>query len=106
MFAAIRSYFHKENSVKGASLILIVTLALSNVLGVFRDHFLAQKIPTDRLDIYFASFRLPDLVFNILILGSVAAAYTVEKFGTQTHHFTLAQFKKRYKLNFNHELRY
>ena len=75
MFAAIRSYFHKENSVKGASLILIVTLALSNVLGVFRDHFLAQKIPTDRLDIYFASFRLPDLVFNILILGSVAAAF-------------------------------
>lgn len=75
MFTAIRSIFHRENSVKGASIILIVTLALSNVLGVFRDHFLAQKIPTDRLDIYFAAFRLPDLVFNVLILGSVAAAF-------------------------------
>jgi len=39
-------------------------------------------------------------------MGALAAAYTVERFGTQTHHFTLAQFKKRYKLNFGHELRY
>lgn len=39
-------------------------------------------------------------------MGALAAAYTVEKFGTQTHHFTVAQFKKRYKLNFGHELRY
>lgn len=75
MFNAVKSFFVKENSVKGASIILIVTLALSNVLGVFRDHFLAAKIPTDRLDIYFAAFRLPDLIFNVLILGSVAAAF-------------------------------
>jgi len=67
--------FIRENSVKGASIILIVTLALSNLLGVFRDHFLAQKIPTDRLDIYFAAFRLPDLIFNVLILSSIAAAF-------------------------------
>ncbi len=39
-------------------------------------------------------------------MGALAAAYTVEKFGTQTHHFTLAQFKKRYKMSFGHELRY
>ena len=39
-------------------------------------------------------------------MGALAAAYTVEKFGTQTHHFTLTQFKKRYKVNFGHELRY
>ena len=65
----------KENSIKGAGFILIITLALSNLLGVLRDHFLAQKIPTDRLDVYFAAFRLPDLIFNVLILGSIAAAF-------------------------------
>lgn len=75
MFSSIKNFFVKENSVKGASVILIVTLALSNVLGVFRDHFLAQKIPTDRLDMYFAAFRIPDFIFNILILGSIAAAF-------------------------------
>ena len=33
-------------------------------------------------------------------MGSVAAVYTVEKYGTQTHHFTRAQFTKRYKENY------
>jgi len=75
MFASIKRLFVKENSVRGASIILVITLALSNILGVIRDHFLAQKIPTDRLDIYFAAFRLPDLIFNVLILGSIAAAF-------------------------------
>jgi len=75
MINIIKRALVRENSIKGASMILVVTLTLSNVLGVFRDHFLAQKIPTDQLDIYFAAFRLPDLVFNILILGSIAAAF-------------------------------
>jgi len=66
--------FYRENTVRSASWILVVTLTLSNILGVIRDHFLAQKIPTDQLDIYYAAFRLPDLVLNILILGAIAAA--------------------------------
>ena len=33
-------------------------------------------------------------------MGSVAAVYTVEKYGTQTHRFGLKGFKMRYKRNF------
>lgn len=54
---------------------LVVTLFISNILGVIRDRYLAQKIPTDLLDTYYAAFRLPDLVFNILILGAIASAF-------------------------------
>lgn len=75
MFSSIKNLFFKKNTVRSASLILIATLACSNILGVLRDHFLAQKIPTDRLDVYYAAFRLPDLIFNVLILGAVAAAF-------------------------------
>lgn len=75
MIKVFKRALFRENSVRGASIILMITLALSNVLGVFRDHYLAQKIPTDRLDIYFAAFRLPDLVFNVLILSSIASAF-------------------------------
>ena len=74
MFTYLRSLIFKENSLKGASWILVITLAFSNILGVIRDHFLASFLPTDRLDIYYAAFRLPDLVFNLLILGAIAAA--------------------------------
>lgn len=66
--------------------------------------------PTGAGDAYRAGFlagfikELPLAVCGRM--GALAAAYTVERFGTQTHHFTIAQFKKRYKINFGHELRY
>jgi len=65
----------KENTIKTATAILVTTLALSNILGVIRDHFLAQKITTDLLDTYYAAFRLPDLIFNVIILGAVSSAF-------------------------------
>lgn len=64
-----------KNSFRAASLILIFTLFLSNVLGVIRDHYLSQKIPTDVLSAYYAAFRIPDLLFNVLILGAISSAF-------------------------------
>lgn len=75
MIEYISKWFNGENSLRGATKLLVVTLFLSNVLGVVRDRYLAQKIPTDLLDTYYAAFRLPDLVFNILILGAIASAF-------------------------------
>ncbi len=37
-------------------------------------------------------------------VGAVAATYTVEKYGTQTHEFTLAEFKERYQKTFKDNL--
>ena len=71
----LRKSFSGKNSYTAASLILIVTLFLSNVLGVIRDHFLTQKIPTEILSVYYAAFRIPDLLFNVLILGAISSAF-------------------------------
>lgn len=64
--------------------------------------------PTGAGDAYRAGFLfgyLRNLPLEICgNLGSVAAVYTVEKKGTQTHTFTLDAFKKRYKSNYNQEL--
>lgn len=75
MFELVSQWLARENSLRAATKLLAVTLTLSNILGVIRDRFLAQKIPTDLLDTYYAAFRLPDLVFNILILGAIASAF-------------------------------
>ncbi len=37
-------------------------------------------------------------------MGSVAAVYTVEKYGTVTHTYTQKEFIKRYKENFGSDL--
>lgn len=74
MVKRISKIFHSQNSIRAASILLVITLALSNILGLFRDHFLARYIQTADLDIYFAAFRIPDLVFNFLILGAIFSA--------------------------------
>jgi len=69
------AFFSKENSIRGASILLIVTLALSNLLGLIRDRFLTKNISTFNLDVYYAAFRIPDLIFNFLILGAISSAF-------------------------------
>jgi putative peptidoglycan lipid II flippase len=75
MVSWFKKAFHNENSIKGATVILVVTLILSNLLGMIRDHFLAGKVSTYYLDVYYAAFKIPDLVFNLLILGAVSSVF-------------------------------
>ena len=71
----IFNQFSKENSLRGASVILIVTLTISNLLGLVRDRILTHNIATSNLDVYYAAFRIPDLIFNFLILGAISSAF-------------------------------
>ena len=49
---------------------------LSRFLGIFRDRILAGEFGAgDTLDIYYAAFRIPDLVFNLLVLGTLSAGF-------------------------------
>jgi putative peptidoglycan lipid II flippase len=56
---------------------LVASLGLaSRFLGLIRDRILASKFGAgDVLDIYYAAFKIPDLVFNLLILGALSAAF-------------------------------
>lgn len=48
----------------------------SRLLGVLRDRVLAGQFGAgDTLDIYYAAFRIPDLIFNLLILGALSAGF-------------------------------
>ena len=49
---------------------------VSRFLGIFRDRILAGLFgASDTLDIYYAAFRIPDLIFNLLILGALSAGF-------------------------------
>ena len=75
MWKRFKNFVHRENSLIGAAGVLIVTTTLSNVLGLLRDHYLARNVSTYNLDIYYAAFRIPDLIFNVLIFGAISAAF-------------------------------
>ena len=67
---------HKSKTIFSAAFILAVTSLTSRLLGLVRDRLLAGRFGAgDELDIYFAAFRLPDLIYNILIIGAISSAF-------------------------------
>lgn len=61
-----------QNTVTGAAIILTIAVLLSRVLGLVRDRLLAGAFGASiNLDIYFAAFRIPDLVYSIIFAGGV-----------------------------------
>lgn len=63
-------------SVAMAALIIALAGIASRILGLFRDRILASRFGAgDTLDMYYAAFRVPDLVYNLLVLGALSAAF-------------------------------
>ncbi len=59
------------------SAVLIATMGLaSRGLGLVRDRILATQFGAgDVLDAYYTAFKIPDLIYNLLILGALSAAF-------------------------------
>jgi putative peptidoglycan lipid II flippase len=73
----IKRLFHKKTHTIGiAALIIGISSIVSALLGLLRDRLLASQFGAGlELDIYYAAFRIPDLVFGILISGGIIAAF-------------------------------
>jgi len=66
----------RSRGVIFAATILAVASVLSRLLGLLRDRLLAGSFGAgDTLDIYYAAFRLPDLIYNLLIMGALSAGF-------------------------------
>jgi putative peptidoglycan lipid II flippase len=63
-------------SVAAAALIISLAGIASRVLGLLRDRILAGQFGAgDVLDAYYAAFRIPDLIYNLMIVGALSAAF-------------------------------
>jgi putative peptidoglycan lipid II flippase len=68
----------KQHTILSASIVLAVTFGLSAILGFLRSRFLYAtffKCCTAQLDVYNAAFRLPDLIFKLLVTGALSASF-------------------------------
>ena len=67
----------EQNFHLGRATAIIAALTLvSKLMGFARDLFLASQLGAGiQTDIYFTAFRLPDLIYNLLILGTLSAAF-------------------------------
>jgi len=66
----------QTNSVGAAAGILAASSLISRFLGLIRDRLLASTFgASSNLDVYFAAFRIPDFIYNILIAGGIVVAF-------------------------------
>jgi putative peptidoglycan lipid II flippase len=66
----------ESKTITSAALLLGGAALASKALGVFRDRVLAGAFGAgDTLDAYYAAFRLPDMIYGLLILGALSAGF-------------------------------
>jgi len=65
----------QQNSVLSAASLIMVMIAVSMVLGLVRQRVLASYFTPDALSIFFAAFRLPDAIFQVLVFGTFSSAF-------------------------------
>lgn len=65
----------RQSSILSAAFIIMVMVAASRVLGLVRNRVLAHFFPVEILSVYFAAFRLPEVIFEVLVFGALSSAF-------------------------------
>ena len=61
--------------ISGAAIVAFLSLA-SRFVGLIRDRLLAGQFGAgNTLDVYYAAFKLPDLFFNLIVVGALSASF-------------------------------
>ena len=73
----LKNIFKRQiNNITIAAILVALSSLVSRLLGVVRDRILAGQFgASSTLDIYYAAFRIPNLVFNIIVLGALSAGF-------------------------------
>ena len=65
----------RQTSILSGATIIMATVILSKILGLIRDRLLAHTFSPDNVAIFFAAFRIPDLIFQLLVFGALSVAF-------------------------------
>lgn len=65
----------QQNTVLSAATLIMFMIALSMILGLVRQRVLASYFDPNALSLFFAAFRLPDAIFQVLVFGTFSSAF-------------------------------
>lgn len=65
----------RQGNILSGAFVIMATVILSKILGLIRDRLLAANFTPDMTAVFFAAFRLPDLIFQLLIFGALSVAF-------------------------------
>jgi len=67
--------FQEQKDILSSALILSSMMLASRLFGIIRNRTLATYFTKEELDIFFAAFRIPDFVFELIITGALSSAF-------------------------------
>jgi len=73
-----RILLRPQTNILSAAFIIMVTYGLSHLVGLLKTRLLISYFFGDTahlLDVYYAAFVIPDTVFQLLVIGSLSAAF-------------------------------
>lgn len=65
----------QQGSIFSSALLISGMIIISRFFGFLRYRILVNFFNKEELDIFFASFRIPDLIFELLISGAISSAF-------------------------------
>ena len=57
----------RQKNILSAAMVIMIMVAVSRFLGLARNRVLAHFFSVETLSVYFAAFRLPEVVFEVLV---------------------------------------
>lgn len=65
----------RQEGILSAAFIMMVLVGLTKIVGFAKIHMFARIFGASKeLDIFWAAFTVPDIIFNVIVLGSINAA--------------------------------
>ncbi len=65
----------QQNNVLSAASLIMIMIVASRILGLLRQRVLANFFTPEDLSLFFAAFRLPDTIFEVLVFGTFSSAF-------------------------------
>lgn len=77
MFTILGKFLNsRSEKISSAALTIAIFGLISRLFGLWRDRLLAGQFGASRtLDVYYAAFKIPDLVYNLLIIGIISSVF-------------------------------
>lgn len=67
--------YEPQKSIGGAAFTIMGMVLCSRIFGLLRDRLLAARFHPDELGVYFAAFRIPNFMFELLVMGALTASF-------------------------------
>lgn len=65
----------RQEGILSAAFLMMILIAITKIVGFAKIHIFARIFGASKeLDVFWAAFTIPDIIFNVIVLGTVNAA--------------------------------